>query len=244
MKKARHNDDLKSLVNKSAKLGVSTVKVDTDVKVTKTVNVGTDDLRLHKSYDVYVKLLSIGSEEVGSGLKKQDLVIAYQYGSARLTLWQGEIGTMQAGCSYTVCGAMVREFHGQIFLSTSRQRTCIKKASPLENVMEEIVVPDAGNGRTVKNVRVLGVSILGMYLGCLKCRSKIIFDTNGLGECSKCNLFQAQGTAKECTVAVLTVESGDGNNMLELRAYDQVAGTCADVVTAKSLIKALRFNLL
>lgn len=170
MKKARHSDDLESLVNKSAKLGVSTVKVDTDVKVTKTVNVGTDDLRLHKSYDVYVKLLSIGSEEVvGSGLKKQDLVIAYQSGSARLTLWQGEIGTMQAGCSYTVCGAMVREFRGQIFLSTSKQWTFIKKATPLENVMEEIVVPDAGNGRTVKNVRVLGVSILGMYLGCLKC---------------------------------------------------------------------------
>ena len=46
---------------KSTKLGVSTVKVDPDVvKVTKTVNVGTiDDLRLHKSYDVYVKCLAL-----------------------------------------------------------------------------------------------------------------------------------------------------------------------------------------
>ena len=99
----------------------------------------------------------------------------------------------------------------------------------------------------MKNVRVVGVSSLGTYLGCLKCRGKIIFDTDGLGECWKCNLFQAQGTAKECTVAVLTVESGDGNNMLQLRAYDQVlasiVGTSADVVTAKSLIKALRFDL-
>jgi len=97
VKKARHSDDLEILVNKSTKLGVSTVKVDTDVvKVTKTVNVGTiDDLRLHKMYDVYVKVLSVGSEEVvGSGLKKQDLVIADQSGSARLTLWQGEIGTI------------------------------------------------------------------------------------------------------------------------------------------------------
>ena len=78
--------------------------------------------------------------------------------------------------------------------------------------------------------------------------SKIIFDTHVLIECSKCNLFQAQGTAKECTVAVLTVESGDGNNTLELRAYDQVlgsiAGTSADVVPAKSLLKALRFDLI
>ena len=88
-------------------------------------------------------MLSIGSEEVvGFGLKKQDLVIAGQSGSARLTLWQEEIGTMQAGCSYTAYGAMVREFHGQRFLSTSKQGTCIKKAAPLENVMEEeIVVP-------------------------------------------------------------------------------------------------------
>ena len=48
-------------MNKSTKLGVSTVKVDPDVvKVTKTVNVGTiDDLRLHKSYDVYVKCLAL-----------------------------------------------------------------------------------------------------------------------------------------------------------------------------------------
>jgi len=144
---------------------------------------------------------------------------------------------------------MVREFRGQRFLSTSKQGTCIKKATPLENVMEEeIVVPDAGNCRTVKNVRVVGVSILGTDLGCLKCRSKIIFDTHVLIECSKCNLFQAQGTAKECTVAVLTVESGDGNNTLELRAYDQVlasiAGTSADVVPAKSLLKGLRFDLI
>jgi len=150
VKKARHSDDLQILVNKSAKLGVSTVKVDPDVvRVTKTVNVGTiDDLRLHKIYDVYVKVLSVGSEEVvGPGLKKQDLVIADQSGSARLTLWQGEIGTMQAGCSYTVRGAMVREFRRQRILSTSKQGTCIKKAAPLENVMEEeIVVPDAGNG--------------------------------------------------------------------------------------------------
>lgn len=247
VKKARHSDDRDS----GEQVEVSTVKVDPDVvKVTKAVNVGKiDDLRLQKRYDVYVKVLSVGSEEVvGSGLKKQDLIVGDQSGSARLTLWQSEIGTMQAGCSYTVSGVMVRKYRRQRFLSTSKQGTSINKATPLENVMEkEIVVPDAGNDKTVNNVHVVGVSILGSYLGCFKCRSKIIFDTDGLGECSKCNLFQAQGTAKQCTVAVLTVDLGDGNNMLELRAYDQVlasiAGTSTDLITAKSLIKAPGFDL-
>jgi len=41
VKNVRHSIDLESLVNKSAKLGVSTVKVEPDVKVTKTVNVET-----------------------------------------------------------------------------------------------------------------------------------------------------------------------------------------------------------
>ena len=59
----------------------------------KCAKVGTiGDLRVHKSYDLCVEVLNAADEEVVSnGLRKQDLVVADDSGSSRLTLWEEEV---------------------------------------------------------------------------------------------------------------------------------------------------------
>ena len=67
--------------------------------------------RLHKSVGLEVKVLSSGKQKVvPNRLKKQDLIVADNTGSARLTVWESEMGTMEAGKSYCLTNVMIRLF--------------------------------------------------------------------------------------------------------------------------------------
>ena len=207
-----------------------------------------EDLRLHKSYDFCVKVLDLGEEVlVSSGLKKQDLVVADNTGSARFTIWQDEIGTMTKNNSYHVRYAVVREFRGQRFFSTSKKGTTIQKAEDLGDVIKgEVEMPGLKGVKSAKNVQVLLVSSFTSYHGCYKCRSKLEFE-DGVGECTKCSAVQSEDAAKLCYMAVMTIDAKESGKQMELRAYDKVLGDIAavpiDEITPKSLIKAAKFGI-
>ena len=69
---------------------------------------------------------------VGQGMKKQDLLIGDSTGTARLALWETEVGTMEEEGSYRLGGLMVREFRKQKFLSTSKQSSQSKRSATSE----------------------------------------------------------------------------------------------------------------
>ena len=73
---------------------------------------------------------------VGSGLKKQDILIGDSTGTARLAMWEKEVGRMIKDGSYRLEGLMVREFRTKKFLSTSKQSSMIEEISDIREVEE------------------------------------------------------------------------------------------------------------
>ena len=200
VKKAKCSDELEIMVPKSVVCCLSPEKINASVVMAvKNANVGEiGDLQLHKSFNICVEVLSVDDElTVGANLRKQDVVVADSTGSARLVLWEKEIGTKRVGDCYSVESVIVREFHGERYLSSQKQRTVFRDADPVEGVSkEEVPLLAARNSSMEKNMRVIGVSGLERYSGCFKCRRKLCFDDEGFAECSKCGVAQSCETAE------------------------------------------------
>ena len=67
---------------------------------------------------IRIKVVDImGTFEVKPGLMKQDVLISDDTGTATLTLWQQNIGSLEDGKSYILQGVSVREFNNSKYLS-------------------------------------------------------------------------------------------------------------------------------
>ena len=91
---------------------------------------------------------------------------------------------MKVGSCYDVTGTVVREYRGNRSLSTAARSTVIHCIEEAVEVMDEaaITLPLDDQYETVTKVRVVGVSSLGSFRGCIKCSSKVLYD-DGIGEC-------------------------------------------------------------
>ncbi len=79
------------------------------------------DLVQFQRITVSVKAIRIQEPtEVAGGKKRQDILVGNSTATARLTIWEKEIGNMEEGKSYRVCGRVVREYRGTKLLSTSK----------------------------------------------------------------------------------------------------------------------------
>lgn len=192
-------------------------------------------------------------EEVPGGKKKQDIIIADGTGTARFTIWEGEIGKVKESKSYRLSGMMVREFRGRKFLSTSKENSTIELTSDIGEVAEESgeessTTDAAGPSQCrVRDVRVVGVMHLDRYRGCLKCKTKLVPDDDDpdLANCPKCNMLQCLDAGRQGLSAQFLVESG--GEKLPLRAFgkvvEDIAQKPADEVTMGSLLKAKSFTM-
>ena len=89
--------------------------------------------------------------QVTGGKKKQDIIVGDSTGTARLTLWENEIGSIKEDNSYKLNGMTVREYRGIRFLSTSKDNSHILEVDDIGSVQEEEEVPLNTNISTVKN---------------------------------------------------------------------------------------------
>ena len=109
------------------------------------------------------KVVSVDEvEEVSGGKKKQDVLLGDSTGTLRLTLWEEEIGKMEEGVSYKLCGMVVREFRGRKFLSTSKQNSVIETIDDIGDVEEEDT--DEEGNSTLKQSQAIQVYIDTLYI--------------------------------------------------------------------------------
>ena len=74
-----------------------------------------------------VKVVNVDAVmEVSGGKKKQDVLVRDCTGTARVTVWESEIGKLEEDGSYRLTGMMVREFKWKKFLSTSKDESGIE----------------------------------------------------------------------------------------------------------------------
>ena len=139
VKKARRGEDLEVLVTKKTEVEKSEKVFEVKSVPAETKKMGKiimlkelTDLAPFQVVSVEVKV--VGVEEptiVGSGLKKQDILIGDSTGTARLAVWEKEVGRMKKDGSYWLGGLMVREFRKKKFLSTSKQSSMIEEISDI-----------------------------------------------------------------------------------------------------------------
>ena len=261
VKKARRGEDLEVLVTKKTEVEKSEKVFEVKSVPAETKKMGKiimlkELTGLAPFQVVSVEVKVVGVEEptiVGSGLKKQDILIGDSTGTARLAVWEKEVGRMKKDGSYRLGGLMVREFRKKKFLSTSKQSSMIEEISDIGEVEEG--QSDCGEEDsscdnlpgTLHDVRVVGVIALEKYSGCLKCTAKLAAEDDDpeLGKCVKCGMVQCIDVASQQVRAQLMIKGVSG--IVTVRAFGKVVESIAqkpakDVTTAV-LLKAAAFDV-
>ena len=87
---------------------------------------------------VLVKVICIDEPiEVPGGKMKQDVQVGDSTATARVTLWEKEIGKVIVGKSYRLRGMVVREYQGVKFLSTAKENSEIEETDDVGPVKEK-----------------------------------------------------------------------------------------------------------
>ena len=149
---------------------------------------------------------------------------------------------------------MVREFRGRKFLSTSKEKSSIKVVQDMGEVVTESESQDSVSDMTgpsyswVRDVRVVGVMHVDKYLCCLKCKTKLVPDSEDpdLGHCSKCEMVQCLHSGSKGLMAKLMLASGA--EKLSLCAFGKIVENItekpADEVSIATLLKAKPFKMI
>lgn len=203
------------------------------------------DLTEYSRVTVEINVLKIDDPvEIANGKKKQDIIIADNTQSARLTLWEEDIGKLSESKSYHLSNLLIREFQGKRYLTTTKEETHIEEISeveciPLEEFEESEMDPV---------VTVIAVENISAFQSCMKCKCRIIKleDEEELGQCTKCDTVQFLSETKHLLAAKMTVKS-TSEEIYDVRAFGSVllniAETTEDVLTAVTLMKAKPFTM-
>ena len=100
------------------------------------------------------------------GGKKQEVVVADQKSTAKITLWEDQIGSLKQGQLYCLQAFFVKEFGGEEYLSVGSEL----KIVPIENVE---VLEISNTDKTIKDVAIMSVAQLNCYRAYLRCNVRV-----------------------------------------------------------------------
>ena len=136
----------------------------------------TVNVKVHKASD---------PEMVRTGKQKQEVSIADQTGSAKVTLWEEQVGSLTEGISYKLESFIVKEWGGIKHLSFGGE-------SKITSIDDIEFVKICNTDKKITDVAIMAVAQLECYKACLRCNARIetVDDTNG--RCSKadCRMLQ------------------------------------------------------
>ena len=90
------------------------------------------DIQNYQHVSVMIKVLRISEkQEVKAELEKQDITISDATGTARLTLWQENIGKLDVDDSYEIKDLIVNSYNGTKYLTSPKSGCTI---TPLDDI--------------------------------------------------------------------------------------------------------------
>ena len=133
----------------------------------------TVNVKVYKSSD---------PETVRTGKEKQEVSVADQSSTGKVTLLEEQVEHVREGASYRLESFVVREWGGVKYLGQS-------KIVPIDDID---FVKISNDEKTIKDVQIMAVPQLACYKACLRCKAMVesVDDTNG--RCSKqdCRMLQ------------------------------------------------------
>ena len=188
---------------------------------------------------VNVKALHVDEPTtVSGGYTKQDIVVADSVASARLTLWQADIGKISEGSCYRLNNLVVCTYQQRNYLSMPKEGATIVE---IDNIGEVVEDSTGGSYETVEDAEVIGVQHLEAYPTCIACKHKVELKTETLGICIICNMHQR---TEKCQKKSAKLVLSSGTDYYNLTAFGtNVIDIAEKDVAPDSLLSASPFTL-
>ena len=110
-------------------------------------------------------------ETVGSGKKKQEVMIADETGRTTLILWGKNVGQLLPNTSYRLNRIQVAVFAGRHQLQIPRSGYTIEEIEAID--ISDLPTEDVNQNQCVESVAVVGVQNLTAIYTCVSCRSNL-----------------------------------------------------------------------
>ena len=144
-------------------------------------------------------------------LCKQDCVIADDSCTARVVLWQKNVGKLREDYCYDFKKLTVRVYDGLKFLSVS-DNSDMKEVDDIGDVAAPDDDDDKASGALLKLIEgeISAVLYSEHYGSCVTCGGKVKEKGTVLAECTKCGATMKRARCKSSSVAKVVVHSEDG----------------------------------
>ena len=179
---------------------------------------------------------------VTGGKKKQDVTIADNTSTAKVTLWEQYIGALQDGKSYKLNNFVVREYKNIKFLSMPREGSTIAE---VEDMASDSDAEERQQIKQLSNAQIIGVPHLDTYKACIRCKARVEPLTPPLGRCSRpdCLMPQRFDFCKDQLSAKLMFMHGRKKEIDTLHAFGKIVEDIADEaegeeITIEALLRA------
>lgn len=222
-----------TIITESSK-DIDTSQEDPDDSPTAITLLQLSDIQLFQKITTSAKVIQVSDTiTVTGGKKKQEVTIADDTSTAKVTLWEQYIGILQDGKSYKLNNFVVREYKNIKFLSMPREGSTITEIEDIGDV-EEVPLDSDGEERQqlkqLSNAQIIGVPHLDMYKACMRCKARVEPLTPPLGRCSRpdCLMIQRFDFCKEQLSAKLMFMHGREKEIDTLHAFGKMVEEIAD----------------
>ena len=208
-------------MRKSTDIQKSHTKLDATAIITKlpTDLITLDQLQTIENFQrvtVKIKVISVKYEEVKKGLLKQDCVVGDATGTAKITVWEDNVGLFTVDESYKLSGAMVQSLKGNKYLSIPKYDFTVE---PIDDIGTVNISTETDEIRILEDVEVRGVKFFDSYKGCHTCKGKVTPTTEKVGKCNRCNSIQRLDKCYDQVTAKL--ELGNDTEFKVLSSFSQ-----------------------
>ena len=127
---------------------------------------------------------------VKAELEKQDIAISDGTGTARLTLWQENIGKLEVDNLYEIKDLIVNSYNGAKYLTSPKSGCTITSLDDIHvGAIEEESEDEPGKNQ-LTDAEVAAVTNYTSAKVCISCKAKVDPTNDRIGHCMKCSTVQ------------------------------------------------------
>lgn len=206
-----------------------------------STSIHLDDLPTTQEFQkitVDVKVVVVNEPvTVTGGKTKQDLVVADSTSTARLTLWEEKVHSMDLDQSYTLTNVVVRKYQDKKYLSFPRNGSSVDAIDDIGHVIEYDPEDDDEQSRELRKPVVVAVQLFDTYKSCLICKARVECTSPPLGRCTKCSMLQRIDHCGEQVSAKLILQEANSPTTKTLSGFGSLLQQLArGEVTAETLL--------
>ena len=214
IKRSRQGDKLEILLKKFTEISKSPKKIDIPEQQVapdspSIITLGQlHDIQDFQRVSVDIKVVDIHEPiQVTGGKCKQDMTVSDSTATARLTLWEEKVNSMDEDISYSLQNVVVRQYRGKKYLSLGKTGSTIEEIKDIGEVVDYNIDSDIEDaGRELRNATIIGVVSLTSYVSCLGCKARVESTSPPLGRCTKCSMMQRMDKCNEQLSAKVVIE--------------------------------------